>query len=372
MKRCGIFVFFDKQGLVGDYIITLLKSLDDVINKLIIVINGEIQIDERMKLYEYTESVYQRDNVGFDGGAYKDAFLHFLDNEELTKWDEILLLNDTFYGPFFPWKDIFTLMCERACDFWGLSGHPGGVEEFLDGEIVSAHIQSYFIVIKRRMFLNPAFYKFWAELEYPESYKDAVRNFEIYFSEYFTKLGFQYDSWIEVQKERLNKSDFQTTYNIETQITKLHFPVLKRKKYMLQYYLQLKKTFQYIDISTLYPLENILADIYQRSINGEIRPYNPEQIIKFCDKYSEIYLFGKGEYAENIEQYLSDNGIVIAGNIVSKKEREINQRLFEIEEFEVKPWNGIIVALNQKHLMEVEEKIRKNIPFKQLIFPIYD
>ena len=63
---------------------------------------------------------------------------------------------------------------------------------------------------------------------------------------------------------------------------------------------------------------------------------------------------------------------MIAGNIVSKKEREINQRLFEIEEFEVKPWNGIIVALNQKHLMEVEEKIRKNIPFKQLIFPIYD
>ena len=55
MKRCGIFVFFDKQGLVGDYIITLLKSLEDVINKLIIVINGEIQIDERMKLYEYTE-----------------------------------------------------------------------------------------------------------------------------------------------------------------------------------------------------------------------------------------------------------------------------------------------------------------------------
>ena len=69
---------------------------------------------------------------------------------------------------------------------------------------------------------------------------------------------------------------------------------------------------------------------------------------------------------------MRDNGIVIAGNIVSKKEREINQRLFEIEEFEVKPWNGIIVALNQTHLMEVEEKIRNNIPFKPLIFPIYD
>lgn len=99
-------------------------------------------------------------------------------------------------------------------------------------------------------------------------------------------------------------------------------------------------------------------------------PYNPKHVKIFCDKYSEIYLFGKGKYAENIEQYLIDNGIIICGYIVSKVDKK-ESRLYELGEFEVKSWQGIIVALNQKNLKEVTEVIQKKIPSEQVFFPNY-
>lgn len=370
MKRCGIFVFFNEHGIVESYVEILLKSLEEEIDKLIIIINGDIMSDEKLKLYKYSEDVFQRKNVGFDGGAYKDVFTSLLYDEDWKQWDEILLINDTFYGPFFSWDETFSVMQERKCDFWGLSSHPGGVEPFFNGEIVAPHVQSYFIVIKKRMFSNDLFYKFWKELIYPTNFKEAVKYFEIHFTEYFSKLGFRYESWIEVQKERSAINSFQYIDDMETRIIKLHFPVFKRKMYRLQNYLSLKRIFQYIDMYTKYPLEAIQQDIYQRCIEEKVKPYNPEKIKKFCGQYNEIYLFGMGGYAKNIEQYLIDNGIYVCGYIVSKKKIGLN-RLFELKDFEIKDWQGIIVALNQKNLREVSGEIIRRIPKKQCMFPLF-
>ena len=207
-------------------------------------------------------------------------------------------------------------------------------------------------------------------MKYPKDYINAVKHFEIYFTEYFIKLGFRYDSWIEVQKENMDKNCLKNSYSIESQVSKLHFPIIKRKMCMIQLYKDLKKTFHYIDINTNYPLKVIYEDINQRCISGKMGPYNPKHVKIFCDKYSEIYLFGKGKYAENIEQYLIDNGIIICGYIVSKVDKK-ESRLYELGEFEVKSWQGIIVALNQKNLKEVTEVIQKKIPSEQVFFPNY-
>ncbi len=367
MRRCGIFVFFNEKGFVGNYVEELLKKIEEIVEKLIIIVNGEIRNDEKFKLYKYSNTIWQRDNVGFDGGAYKDAIISLLRNGEGEQWDEILLINDTFYGFFSPWNEIFNVMNGRSCDFWGLSSHPGGREAFLEGEIVPPHIQSYFILIKKRMLSHYTFYQFWRDLKYPKDYIEAIKNFEINFTVYFEKCGFQWESWLEVQKEQLGINLNQ----IDIWITQLYFPVFKRKMYKLQSYLSMKKIFQYIDKFTDYPVEVIYEDIFWRSIEGKTRPYNPEQIKIFCNEYEEIFIFGNGIYAKNIEQFLIDNGIFICGNIVSKMDRKLD-RVYELEEFQVGSRQGIIVALNENHLKEVNDIINKKIPSKQLIFPIYD
>lgn len=368
MKRCGIFVFFNEIGIVEKYVEELLRNIRQVIDKLIIIVNGKVLYNEELKLYKYSDYIFQRDNVGFDGGAYKDLFIGSLYEEDWEQWDELLLINDTFYGPFFSWNEIFSVMQKVECDFWGLTTHPGGVSSFFDGEIIFPHLQSYFIVIKRTMFLHYVFKNFWRSLIYPLNFKEAVKLFEIRFTEYFTQLGFRYTSWIEVKKTQFDIKDYQIN-DLESLILKLNFPILKRKMYCLHNYISLKKIFQYIGEHTNYPVQVVQEDIYFRSILGKMKPYNPEEIKKFCNQYSEVYLFGNGKYAKNIEEYLSDNGITVCGNIVSKK---VKQREFELEKFQIRSGQGLIVALNKENLREVYETIKEKVPSKQLLIPLYD
>ena len=99
MKRLGVFVFYDASGIVDPYVEYLLESMKNIIQKLIIIINGEIKDEEYNKLKKYSQDIFIRKNYGYDAGAYKDVFMQFLTRKEQIKWDEIILFNDTFYGP---------------------------------------------------------------------------------------------------------------------------------------------------------------------------------------------------------------------------------------------------------------------------------
>ncbi len=117
MKRCGVFVFYNEHGKVGQYVEILLKSIQSVLDELVIIINGKIESHAKEKLSQYSSHIFQRDNVGYDGGAYKDVFTSFLRGKDWAQWDELLLINDTFYGPFYDWHEVFDVMDGRKCDF---------------------------------------------------------------------------------------------------------------------------------------------------------------------------------------------------------------------------------------------------------------
>lgn len=371
MKRYGIFVFFNEHGRVEPYVEIVLNSFQSILSELAIIINGEISVSEKQKLTQFSSHIFQRDNVGYDGGAYKDAFTLFLKGEDWTQWDELLLINDTFYGPFYDWYGIFKDMDSRKCDFWGLSSHPGGKENLFGEEIISSHIQSYFILVKQRMFLHPSFQLFWENIEYPKSYKEAIKNFEIYFTEYFFEKGFSYESWVAVKSEQMGVREVPHMGKMELLIKKWKFPILKRKAWVLQDYISLKSLFKYLSEDTDYPVEILREDLRQRCLEGKMEPYNPREVLWFCDQYEKIYLFGMGGYAKNIEQFLKDYGKRIRGYIVSKAE-ETQEQVYELEEFVVKPDRGVIVALNYRNFNEVYEKLSHRIPTEQILVPYYD
>ena len=52
-KRLGVFVFFDKDGIVDDYVLYLLESLKDATDDIIIVSNSYLSPSERKKLNDF-------------------------------------------------------------------------------------------------------------------------------------------------------------------------------------------------------------------------------------------------------------------------------------------------------------------------------
>ena len=185
MKRLGIFVFYDKEGIVDKYVEVLLETMLQELKKLVIVVNGNINESSKQRMLNYSENIFVRENKGYDGGAYKDVFLNYLVDENWENWDEVVLFNDTFFGPLFSWKNVFGKMESEDLDFWGLTRHPGGGKMPLSTNEIPSHLQGYFLVCKKNLVLSEAFYLFWESLEYPQSYNEAVENFEIRFTTYF-------------------------------------------------------------------------------------------------------------------------------------------------------------------------------------------
>lgn len=266
MKRAAIFVFFEKEGIVGKYVEYLLSEIQQNVIDLFIISNGRLRKEEKDKLYGFTDYVYERENEGYDGGAYKEILCDIIRFSNLKNWDELLLVNDTFYGPFCPLLSIFEQMEPLPCDFWGLTLHGERRDEYIS---IAEHIQSYFMVIRSKMLHSRYFSDFWLDMRNIHSFQEAVSNFEIEFTIFFSKHGFTYDAWLDttyLENEYCRQAVNIPHYMAEELITKKNFPVLKRKALTEPnpYFSNPLNIIKYIEQYTNYDVGMIWEDILRR------------------------------------------------------------------------------------------------------------
>ena len=93
MKRLGIFVFYDKEGIVDNYVCYLLKNLEKFLDHLIIICNGQLTDKGRKRLEAFSDDIHIRENTGYDAMAYKLAMTEYLGWDEILKYDEVLTFN---------------------------------------------------------------------------------------------------------------------------------------------------------------------------------------------------------------------------------------------------------------------------------------
>ena len=114
MKRIGIFIFYDRGGKVDTYVGYFLAALNKHLEKLVIVCNGKLSSQGMEQLKKYTTDIFVRDNTGYDAMAFKLAMTTYVGWSVLDEYDELLLINDTFYGPLYPLEEVFTEMEKRS------------------------------------------------------------------------------------------------------------------------------------------------------------------------------------------------------------------------------------------------------------------
>ena len=104
INRAAVFVHYDKQNIVDDYVIYYLKELKIVTNTIIFVSTSDLANKERKKLEKYCDKIIIRENVGYDFYSWKIG-LKILGT--LNIFDEIILCNDSVYGPLVKFQTIF-------------------------------------------------------------------------------------------------------------------------------------------------------------------------------------------------------------------------------------------------------------------------
>ena len=201
MKRLGIFVFYDCNGIVDENVYRLLDGILPSVSEFLIVINGEF-LSERLD--EYGE-ILVRENLGLDAAAWKTGLSHIGWNK-LDDFDELILFNDTILGPVASFDETFDKMnAQPELDFWGLTTHfgePTDLTGVCQYGYIPEHIQASFIAVRRKMFSSKAFHDYWENLPEIHNYNEAVGYHEAVFTKYFTDLGYRWATSVDMEKYR--------------------------------------------------------------------------------------------------------------------------------------------------------------------------
>ncbi len=365
LTRLGIFSFYDREGSVDEYVEYLLRDLKNCLSRLIIVINGEVSQQGKRKLEKYSKEVLLRENKGFDAGAYKEVFVKYLPEKEISRYDEIVLCNDTFYGPIIPFQDIFQKMDAVRCDFWGMNYRSFGVLDYLE---------SYFLVFRGRALQKDLISYFRNNIEEnAHDIEDVCAFFERGLFMYLTR-----------EKNRFwgtyaDRNDYNIFRSSASCIKKAGLPLIKRKAFSSRYYVQdqVLGALRYIKANSSYPVNDILNSVRRlyglditmgmaESSNTEderMEEYRlpmsiqtPETIREFAEDSEELYIYGAGIWGRAIYWCYARGRAEFKGFVVSEGEKTsdccMGHPVIPYSRLEGKP-GDIIVGLDSVNTQKV-------------------
>ncbi|MNH73602.1 Rhamnan synthesis protein F [compost metagenome] len=183
VRRLGVFLFWDPQEIVHDYVKVSLAALRPFFETLIVVVNGQVDREGQDALAAVADQVWYRENTGFDVGGYKYA-VDRLGVEAIAAYDEFVLLNYTFYAPLADLGAMFERMDASGVDFWGVTDFKDTRQNF---------VQSYFIAARSRLTGSQAFADYWAAMPPIVSIDDSIEHHEKAFTAFFAAKGFSWE-----------------------------------------------------------------------------------------------------------------------------------------------------------------------------------
>lgn len=356
-SRIAIFSFYDRYGVVDRYIDYLLEELKSVANRLIIVVNGNVNSKAESLFKKYTDEIILRENRGFDAGAYAYILTKYLKKDEMLQYNQLILCNDTFFGPFEKMVSIFAKMDEIECDFWGLT--------FVDYSIFS-FLHSYFLVFRNNILRDSNFLDYFKN-EIGENVKTIQEAYALYERGLYHFL---------IQKgyicSYLVDTDNYSPYGNPDICLKKGLPCIKKKSF--ENYEYRDNVWNALDmIKNVYDITIIketVERVYQVNFqeflekkgNGEYKEYKFEQviideadIISFIKKYKKIYIYGTGTFALVLWNYYKVYYEDFKGFIVSDNYKAYytwqGQKVIHMKDVEEE--SGIIIAMSKSCSIEV-------------------
>lgn len=176
VKRAIVFVHYDRDDMVDDYLYYYLKELGKNASHLVFVSTSKLSNRDIDILSTYCDKVIIRDNVGYDFMSYKVG----LESFKYRDYDELVICNDSVYGPLYPLEELFSSMQNKKCDFWGIT----------DNTEIGYHLQSYFLVVNKNVISSSVFKKFWEDVRILNDKNKIIQKYEIGFTQLLIEYGF--------------------------------------------------------------------------------------------------------------------------------------------------------------------------------------
>lgn len=340
-KRACIYFIYDKDGIIDDYIVYQLRDLRKNVSFLHCVINGRLAPSGRKALAEVADEIYVRENKGNDIGAYKAA-IKYIGWEKLSNYDELLLMNNTCFGPVYPFKEVFEWARLRDIDFWGLTwglktdwlGH----NNYSHHNDNKRHIQSYFLTLRKPLLGSKLLINFFDDIPDEVNYILSGSLYEYAFPGYFEERGYEG----EVYCNNRDDYNYPLLHNPLHLIKDCRMPLFKKRSFFHHYTDVLNNTageatiklIRFLESETDYDMNlvwksilrtNSLSDIVRCAQLNRVLPRDMfvngtgQTSLKVGIVYHAYYEELFDEDISYIQNFPKDAGVLITTNTEEKK-----------------------------------------------------
>lgn len=237
MNRLGLFLCFDSEGTIDEYVKYLLEDMKKNLSHLCIIVNGELSYESRTILMQYSTDIITRQNIGFDVGGWRDAMTDHFGFEKLQEYDEIILFNDSFFGPIYPFKEMFDVMDSKDIDFWGITvhGETHNAKNLCPYGYRPRYLQTYFMAFRQNLVKSKEFQEYWSNLPNFTEFNAVAFKHQAVFTRYFSDLGYKWEAYVDTSdlEETIDNPVSFHTFKMFDLVVNRRMPVIKRKAFKL-------------------------------------------------------------------------------------------------------------------------------------------
>lgn len=329
MRRLGLFLFSDSENIIDDYVYYLLDDLTQNLDHLCVIV---MDLKCKKSFEKYCDDILVKSNQDMGIGIWKDVISNHFGFEELKKFDEVILFDNSFFGPIYSFKEIFAKMDEVQLDFWTILSDNNGEMDY------PSNFQ--FIAFRNSIIKTNDFKKYWSNIN--ESDVEKL-NYESVFIDYFTGRGYNWNNYLNlVNPPGSELETISYKFNIHELLAEYKLPLINiqsfklLKKIHLKYNngLDLSLTMDYLKNNTDYDVSLIFnhllrvtdPNVIVNALNlRKIVPkenidenYNSsKKILVICHVYYIDLLDYAFNYLKNIPDYVD---VAITTNDEDKKE----------------------------------------------------
>lgn len=371
-KAICIYAVYDVQNVINKYICEVLKEISRFAEMIYVVCNFP-EIKKGLQFVEtYAEKIIYRDNKGFDSGAYKEVILEHIGKDKIRQYDELILTNDTYFAPIYPFDEMFERMRTTYCDFWGITRHPGGYN--VDLGHFESHIQSYFLCFGKRILRDESYYSFWKNMKYANNKAEAVLYYELGINRYLDTLGYKgsaFSDYVNASQSFEKGSNPYMTYALEL-VENYGIPIIKKTNFYGKNPCLVKalKALDYIDKNCEYNttlIRDYISEYQRKDFIGAY--FDFDQMEKFAQTHNRIFIYGAGVWGHNAENYLRYKGIDTEGFVVTKSDEG---HIREFSEVDISSGDGIIIAQEFEEICRnIKEYIGNRVSDDMIFTPCY-
>lgn len=185
-RRLVFFAHYDPKDEVDEYVRFYLEKLYQL-GSTIIFVSGSpyLKAGSAAKIAPFCAGIYTRRTLSLDFGSWHLAWQQMKRKGwQLESFDQLLLANDSVYGPLFDLQEMFSQF--QGADMYGVT----------ESKEQGSHLQSYFLLWDLNPRARSFIEDFWGNFRYVVGKQELIKRCELGISERARKCGLRQKAYI--------------------------------------------------------------------------------------------------------------------------------------------------------------------------------